>query len=228
MGYFALGVYDSFFTTDYYQENTLGIAFSRNIYEYITIGATTNIYSKKYKKNHYIDDDPFIIENGYSKTALGLDIGTVFHPIENLNIGFVFRDINAPSIALGEGEDSVPRSLVVGSSYNYVHSDAFSIRPTFDFEYILENINSGNQVMYYMGGESWFLDKSIAVRGGYSKNKISFGTGVDFRNLGLEMGSFDIILDYTFNIYTGSLSEGGYAYNMGLIFEFGGEKEEVQ
>lgn len=216
---FGFAVYDSFFNTNYYQENTLGFALGRGFSKYFSLGLTTNIYAKIYKSNQYTENDPYYQQHGKYSIGYGFDVGTLFKPTNRLNIGFVMKNLNKPDMSVGDIEDKLPMEMIIGTSYNFGF-----IQPSFDIEYIFEDIGGEKQLLYHLGVEARLFKDIIAIRGGYRKNTASFGMGLGLTN----MNGLNLALDYTFLAPTGEMKPGGYTHHVGLTFGLGAREKEKE
>jgi hypothetical protein len=86
---------------DLYRETTIGLAYSQSFRHKLVYGLAFNY-------------DFLAIKNGGSAGTLGVDMGILFKPHNNIILGFSSRNVNRPAIA----HDKLPQVFSFGISYH--------------------------------------------------------------------------------------------------------------
>ena len=100
VGIFGISV--SGFGFELYKETTVSLSYSNAVHRTVALGFTL--------RYHRLD-----IERYGSAVALGLDTGILIRPSEKLHVGFVVRNLNAPTIGLAR--ERLPQTYSTGISY---------------------------------------------------------------------------------------------------------------
>ncbi|MBS4014303.1 MAG: hypothetical protein KGZ97_11185 [Bacteroidetes bacterium] len=160
-----------------YNENKVGLAYSRMFGERFSAGVQLNY--------HHLS----IGEDYGSKSSVTVEMGVIYELIENLHIGFHLFNPTRTKIADYDGE-RIPTIMRGGFSYT------FSDRVIFIFE-TEKDINL--EAVYKAGLEYRVIDP-IYLRVGVGTNPMSnsFGFGLEFSNFQLDLSSsYHHILGYS-------------------------------
>ncbi|HHS49680.1 MAG TPA: type IX secretion system membrane protein PorP/SprF [candidate division Zixibacteria bacterium] len=197
-----------------WQETRLTMSYSHNIGNKFSLGVNARLLRNEVVQNNItftpgspappgmsiVDprDDPFF-SDGWDKIGFTGDVGIMFRPDRNLAIGVMAANLNQPDMSFkGVGEHGqIPMTIRAGASY-WIQDD---ILPSMDVQYIMSEVNGGNQIHHYNGIEWWFPGKTMALRGGYNASlggegydptEASFG--FTYRN----KKALDVQVDYAF------------------------------
>ncbi len=143
-------------------------------------------------------DDPFF-NNGWSKMGFTGDVGFMFRPNRKLAIGVMAANLSQPDMSFESvGEDGVvPMTIRAGASY-WVQD---ALLPAMDIQYVMNEVNGGNQIHHYNGVEWWFPGKTMALRGGYNASIGGDGYDPTEASFGFTYRSkkaLDLQIDYAF------------------------------
>ncbi|MCK5832504.1 type IX secretion system membrane protein PorP/SprF [bacterium] len=143
-------------------------------------------------------DDPFF-NDGWSKLGFTGDVGFMYHPNRRLSVGLMAANLTQPDMSFkGVGEDGViPMTVRAGASY-WIQD---ALLPAMDIQYIMDEVNGGNEIHHYNGIEWWFPGKTIALRGGYNASLGGDGYDPTEASFGFTYRSkkaLDLQVDYAF------------------------------
>ena len=182
---------DGYQTEEYYtSENQFSFSFANRMSRYVSLGIGLKIYYYR-------------LFEKVSSTSLGIDIGTMIHLTDDLNLGAVVQDVGSKykwdtSTIYGEqGSSSIERFPLlrkVGVSYSFDdHAELFSVE--------LENSNESTNIIRF-GGEA-DLSEAITVRAGLdhwdTKNPSQAAPTFGF-SLKVSSSPFAPILNYAYVI----------------------------
>jgi hypothetical protein len=217
----------NFHAGNLYSENTCILSYGRTLKDVINYnvyaGASLRILSKQYTANIYTENaidflgnsfgrDP-VFANGYSKTALGVDVGAFFPFNKIYTAGVMIQNINAPDTGLAE-KSILPMDSKVGVCY---HAAEFNVLT--DVEFVNGDMNVSP------GFEKFLLKKQVALRGGFelgSRSLANLTMGASYRFSGFR-------LDYSFQLPLEGIQGTNGTHGMSLVIFFGeaGTIEEV-
>jgi len=194
-----------------WQETRLTISYSHNIGRKFSVGVNGRLLRNEVVKSNitYTDqlvediidprEDPFFADHGWAKMGFTGDIGVMYRPNRKLALGLMAANLTQPDMSFaGIGDKGqVPMTIRAGGSY-WIRD---AILPAMDFQYIMKEVNGGNQIHHYNGVEWWLAGKTIALRSGYNA---SFGAeGYDPTELSFgftyrSKKALDLQVDYGF------------------------------
>jgi hypothetical protein len=183
--------------------------------------------------------DP-VFSGGTSAQALGLDLGVLYTPFPEINVGLNLRNVNQPDLGLSK-KDPVPLVVRLGGSYQKRF-----IKATLDFtrREFLDKIPDHRLLA---GVErTWAFNRSggktrSPLTGGYrvsqeadlGKVSIRGGAGLGNRGfrqidlgLGYEINGF--LIDYVFHIPLGVNTVLGNTHNLSLSYKFGPSPDDQE
>lgn len=197
-----------------WRETRINLSYSREIGDKFSIGVNGRLLRNEIVRgnityteqpgaaeNGIVDPllDRFFARYGWDKMGFTGDVGLMYHPNQKLSIGVMAANLTQPDMSFaGIGEDGkIPMSIRAGASY-WIQD---AILPAMDFQYLMDEVNGGNQVRHYAGLEWWFPGKSLALRSGY--NASFGGEGYDPTELAFgftyrSKKALDLQLDYAF------------------------------
>lgn len=124
-----------------------------------------------------------------SDYGLGFDVGILSTVYKNLQAGMVFRDMVPPEIELGAKSESSPLTLAGGLALNDFYVDD-NVSMTASFE--LEKVEN-RAAKLHTGIELGLMD-TYFMRGGYDRDNVTFGAGLNYRRLKIDYAYK--VLDY--------------------------------
>ncbi len=197
-----------------WQETRVTASFSHNIGRHLSVGVNGRLLRNEVLENnitfsdqpgasdHGIVDprnDPFFAANGWNKMGFTGDVGLMYRPNRQLAVGLMAANLTQPDMSFaGIGETGqIPMSIRAGASY-WIQDQ---ILPAMDIQYLMSEVNGGNQIHHYNGVEWWFTGKMMALRAGY--NASLGGEGYDPTEMAFgftyrSKKALDLQVDYAF------------------------------
>jgi len=167
-----------------YQENMFYASYARRIIEKLTVGISLKIPYRQYGADAYnttygVGDDgqankgqDTTFANGYSKIGVSFDAGVLYELTKNISVGVMLQDFYSTNLALSSTEndstsDRIPFNIKAGVGCKIpklagIDEVVFAA----DVAYRLGG-GLRNDLKCHLGGEAWFMIKSVAVRGGF-------------------------------------------------------------
>ncbi len=184
----------------------------------LSAGLNLKILSKRYGKTIYTENaanldtgvlknacDP-VFKNGYSKTALSIDLGFLYDFSNYHSVAVFFKDINQPDMGF-IAKDRIHQGMKIG----YVYKRK-------DFNMVSDFSIQRGDIKFSNGAEKWFMDKTFAARGGLgigSREYVNLSIG------GTYVYSSIFQFDYSFQYpLKGILSSYG-THQVSLTMRFG-------
>ncbi len=197
-----------------WQETRVTASYSHNIGRHFSIGFNGRLLRNEVLENNItyseqpgavangiVDprNDPFFSDNGWNKMGFTGDVGLMYRPNRKLSVGLMAANVTQPDMsfaAIGES-GQVPMSIRAGGSY-WIQDQ---ILPAMDVQYLMNEVNGGNQIHHYNGLEWWFTGKTMALRAGY--NASLGGEGYDPTEMAFgftyrSKKALDLQVDYAF------------------------------
>ncbi|MGD9643534.1 MAG: conjugal transfer protein TraF [Elusimicrobiales bacterium] len=188
-----------------YSESYYAVSYATSVYRGIGAGVTLKYMRRGYTSDSYTALDP-VFSGGYSKSALGADLGFFYRPRPAYALGLAFRNINKPDLGL-DAADPQPVEVRAGASYQ-VRSSLIDIDAAF----------AGPDYTISAGAEHVF-QRRYALRMGLA-------TGNDSRrsvNLGVG-GRFGLAaFDYSFSLPISGIAGTVGSHRLAFSFRFGAE-----
>lgn len=225
MNYFAYGQpvsdggawalsWANFVANGLYREDTVTLNYAHGLNEMYP-GLEAELFmgaNIKYLRNGYTLDertkgDPVFAEDRFS-SALAVDLGVLAN-FESESVAFSVKNLNEPDIGLLE-TDKIPREYRLGLCYLF--GDIWIMKEALtalDVTYRDKDLN------LHVGGESFFLNKMMALRLGGNTREITFGFGYLF-----DLSDLGIQIDYAF-IFPLEIEETSGSHRMSLLCRFG-------
>jgi len=197
-----------------WQETRFTLSYSHDIGRHFSLGLNGRLLRNEVLQNNIsyseqpgaadngiVDprEDPFFLANGWNKMGFTGDVAMMYRPNRKLAVGLMAANLTQPDMSFaGIGEDGkVPMSIRAGASY-WIQD---MILPAMDVQYVMNEVNGGNQIHHYNGVEWWFTGKTMALRGGY--NASLGGEGYDPTEMAFgftyrSKKALDLQVDYAF------------------------------
>lgn len=157
----------------------------------------------------------FPVDGGTNASGTGVDVGIIIRKIKNIDIGFMYQDVNTRFAWKSAGEDAghaggyedyFPRQLRIGINY---HPEL--IRVVGDYTFVL-----GDETVYdhrVRFGCEYFVYPNVALRAGIDHFSPTLGAGLKYSLLKRN----DAYVDYAFRL--GQRGEG-FSHIFTYIFTF--------
>lgn len=188
--------------TEAYAETSFSVSYATRAWRGLATGLTLKYLRKGYESDSYTAVDP-LFSGGYSKAALGVDLGAHYRLSPKYTFGLLLRNINRPDLGIG-GKDALPAQGRLGAAY-WLRNGVVSLDAGFgeDFELAL--------------GAEYVLHHKYPLRLGLNVNddarrNVSFG-------LGARMASFG--LDYSFTLPIGGVQDISGSHLLAFSMRFG-------
>lgn len=178
-----------------FSETEILLAYGYPLFKFLFVGGAFKVYNQSLA--------------GYSANAAGTDCGLLFEPHENLFLGLNAQDIVSSDLQLNTSKESIPRNFKAGASYLWPLGQSFwGMRTAVDAE------KSENAPVAWHAGAEVSYRNSVFLRGGYDREKVTFGFGLAHQRLGL---------DYAFKPQPEGFSA---SHRFGFSFRFGPSVKE--
>ncbi|PKM98090.1 MAG: hypothetical protein CVU79_04545 [Elusimicrobia bacterium HGW-Elusimicrobia-3] len=188
-----------------YSESYYAVSYATSVYRGIGAGVTLKYMRRGYTSDSYTALDP-VFSGGYSKSALGADLGFFYRPRPAYALGLALRNINKPDLGL-DAADPLPVEVRAGASYQ-VRSSLIDIDAAF----------SGPDYTISAGAEHIF-QRRYALRmglasGNDSRRSVNLGVGGRFG-----LASFD----YSFSLPISGIAGTVGSHRLAFSFRFGAD-----
>lgn len=188
-----------------YAESAYSVSYATHVYRGINAGLSLKYLRRGYVSDAYTAVDP-VFADGYSKGALGADLGFFWRPEPRYAVGMTIKNLNKPDLGLASS-DPLPVEVRAGVSYA-VKSSLLDFDAAFaDSAYTLS------------AGAEYMFQRRYALRMGLS-------AGNDSRrsvNLGLG-GRFGLAeFNYAFSLPIGGIAGTIGSHLLAFSFRFGAE-----
>ena len=192
-----------------YSETSFSVSYATAVYRGVAGGLTLKYLRRGYVSDAYTAVDP-VFGSGYSKSALGADLGFFWRPAPAYGLGFALKNLNRPDLGL-DSADRLPVEFRAGFSYLMRTS-------LLDFDAAF----AGSDYTLSAGAEYSF-QRSYALRmglaaGNDSRRNISMGLGARFG-----LAEFD----YSFVLPIGGISGTMGSHRLAFSFRFGPEADAL-
>jgi tetratricopeptide (TPR) repeat protein len=222
----------NFALTRYYREDTFMFAYGKRISHSqrgasLAAGLNLKVLYKGFQKTLYTENatnldtgqlkggrDP-VFENGYSRTGFSANLGLLYDLDRHHSVALTLNDINQPNMGLAD-RDKIALATKLGYAYR---STNFNMTSDLTFK--------GRDITISAGTEKWFMDKTLAVRGGLGigeREYASLSLGASYRY------SRIFQFDYSFVYPLRGISSFSGSHRCSLTLRFGikGPEEELE
>lgn len=188
-----------------YSESYYAVSYATSVYRGIGAGVTLKYMRRGYTSDSYTALDP-VFSGGYSKSALGADLGFFYRPRPAYALGLALRNINKPDLGL-DAADPQPVEVRAGFSYQ-VRSSLIDLDAAF----------AGPDYTISAGAEHVF-QRRYALRmglasGNDSRRSVNLGVG----------GRFGLAaFDYSFSLPISGIAGTVGSHRLAFSFRFGAE-----
>lgn len=189
-----------------FSESAYSISYSTTVWRGVAAGLSLKYLRRAYTSDAYTAVDPVFTRNGYSKSALGADLGFFYRPAPAYGLGLAFRNLNKPDLGLA-ASDPLPIETRAGFSYQAKTSlfdlDAAFAGPDYNLS----------------GGVEYSLQRRYALRmglsaGNNSRRSVNLGFGARFG-----LAAFD----YAFSLPISGIAGTIGSHRLAFSFRFGAD-----
>ncbi|RKU12058.1 hypothetical protein C6501_11725 [Candidatus Poribacteria bacterium] len=212
--------------SDIYQEQTLRFSYGNTIFKQFGVGVNLKLLGINFDaENEFVTENPYFTQT--SSSALSFDVGLIAKPFNSLNIGISVENLLPANMSISEANtDSVPQNIRVGIVYRLKSIAAMSAQGAAISNLLkstlgtVEVLSRSGEIYTRAGVEIW-VNKAIAIRGGYGMN--SGGNSATIFSLGgsakIPISSTSLQLDYGFQLLTGDLQDNTtQRFSVNLLF----------
>ena len=196
--------------SEIYQEQTVRVSYGNTLFKQLAVGANLKVFGISFDETN-----EFIVENPYfertSNSAVSFDFGVIAKPLQSLSLGVSVENLLPANISIADVDTStVPLNIRAGLAYKLESIAEMSAQGA-----VVSNLLKGslgafevasrNGEIYIRTGIEVWLNRSIAVRGGYGlKNGSDSATTLNFGGSAkIPISSTAIQLDYGFQLLSG-------------------------
>ena len=179
-----------------YSEDTIGISYAHSVGDRWNLGTTAKYLKKAFGSDDYTQNainadtgaslgapDPVFAQNGTSKSAMAFDLGAQYRLTRIYALGFTIMNINAPNMALADGETDKVNSIYKCGLARRTKTSSV------DAEVSMRKFTT-DEFRMNIGGERW-LQSGLGFRGGlgFGQRQYQLTTmGMSYRFGNLEFG----------------------------------------
>ena len=212
--------------SEIYREQTVSISYGTMLFKQLALGVNLKRFGTDFEEtNEFVVENPYFTET--SSSAISLDVGLIAKPFESLSLGASIENLLPADTSISDVEtDPVPLNIRAGLAYSLKSIAEMSAQGA-----AVSNLLKGSlatfevaartgEIYIRTGIEVW-LNKSIAVRGGYGlKNGNNSATTLCFGGSAkLPISSVALQLDYGFQLLSGDFQDNTtQRFSMNLLF----------
>ena len=217
--------------SEIYQEQTVSISYGNAILKQLAIGANLKLFGTAFD-----EANEFVVENPYfgqtSSSAVSFDFGVMAKPFQSLSLGASVENVlpantsTADTSVFDVDPDTVPLNIRAGLAYRLESIAEMSAQGAAVSNLLKGSLGtfevvSRNGAIYIRTGVEVWVNKSIAVRGGYGlKNGSDSATTLSFGGSAkLPIGTVALQLDYGFQLLSGDFQDNiTQRFSINLLF----------
>lgn len=190
-----------------YSETSYSVSYATTVYRGIGAGLTLKYMRRGYVSDAYTALDP-VFAAGYSKAALGADLGFFYRYRTNYAFGLSIKNLNKPDLGLASA-DRLPVEVRAGASYlmraSLLDLDAAFAGPDY-------TISAGAE---YAFQKRYALRLGLAA-GNNSRRNVNLGVG----------GRFGLAaFDYAYTLPLSGIANTAGSHRLAFSFRFGAEAD---
>ena len=196
--------------SDVYHEQTARISYGNALFKQLAIGANLKLFRTSFNEaNEFVAENPYFAQT--SSSAVSFDIGVIAKPFQSLSLGASIENLLPADTSISDEEtDPVPLNIRTGLAYRLESIAEMSAQGAAVSNLLkgslgtFEVASRNGEIHVRTGVEIW-LNKAIAVRGGYGlKNGGNSATTLGFGGSArLPVSSAALQIDYGFQLLSG-------------------------
>ena len=212
--------------SEIYQEQTVSISYGNALFKQLAIGANLKLFGTSFDETN-----EFVAENKYfaqtSSSAVSFDVGVIAKPFQSLSLGASVENLLPADTSISDVEtDPVPLNIRAGLAYRLdaiaeMSAQGAAVSNLLKGSLGTFEIASRNGEIYIRTGIEVWLNKSIAVRGGYGvKNGSNSATTLSFGGSAkLPISSVTLQLDYGLQLLSADFQDNiTQRFSINLLF----------
>ena len=217
--------------SEIYREQTVSISYGNALFKQLAIGANLKLFGTSFDEtNEFVVDNPYFGQT--SSSAVSFDFGVVAKPFQSLSLGASVENVLPANTSIADPSvfdvdpDTVPLNIRAGLAYRLESIAEMSAQGA-----AVSNLLKGSLgtfevaardgAIYIRTGVEVWLNKSIAVRGGYGlKNGSDSATTLSFGGSAkLPISTVALQLDYGFQLLSGDFQNNiTQRFSINLLF----------
>ena len=212
--------------SEIYREQAVRISYGNALFKQLAIGANLKFFGTSFDEaNEFVAENPYFTQT--SSSAVSFDLGVIAKPFQSLSIGASVENLLPANMSISDTHtDSVPLNIRAGLVYRLesiaeMSAQGAAVSNLLKSSLGTVEIASRNGEIYIRTGIEIWLNKAIAVRGGYgAKNGGNSATTLNFGGSAkLPISSTAIQLDYGLQILTGDFQDNTtQRFSVNLLF----------
>ncbi|MDE0013151.1 MAG: hypothetical protein OXU36_18545 [Candidatus Poribacteria bacterium] len=200
--------------SEIYEERVVRISYGNALFKQLAIGANLKLFGTSFdESNEFVAENPYFVQT--SSSATSFDLGVIARPFQSLSIGASVENLLPANMSISETHtDSVPLNIRAGLVYKLesiaeMSAQGEAVSNLLKSSLGTVEIASRNGEIYIRTGIEIWLNRAIAIRGGYSaKNGGNSATTLNFGGSAkLPISSTNFQLDYGLQILTGDFQD---------------------
>lgn len=200
--------------SEVYREQTLRLSYGNALFKQFAIGANLKLFGTSFDAaNEFVAENPYFVDT--SSSAVSFDLGVIAKPFQSLSLGASVENLLPADMSISDTQtDPVPLNIRAGLAYKLASIAEMSAQGA-----AVSNLLSGslgsfevasrNGEIYIRTGIEVWLNKSVAVRGGYGvKSGSSSATTLSFGGSAkLPISGTALQIDYGFQLLSGNFQD---------------------
>ena len=200
--------------SEVYSEQTLRLSYGNALFKQVAIGANLKLFRTSFDEvNEFVAENPYFVNT--SSSAVSFDLGVIARPFQSLSLGASVENLLPADMSISDTQtDTVPLNIRAGLAYRLasiaeISAQGAAVSNLLKGSLASVEVASRNSEIYIRTGMEVWLNKSIAVRGGYGvKNGRSSATTLSFGGSAkLPISGTVLQLDYGFQLLSGSFQD---------------------
>ena len=214
MGAIGAGVGDLTEDSEVYHEQTVRLSYGNALFKQFAIGANLKLFRTSFDAaNEFVAENPYFVTT--SSSAVSFDLGVIAKPVQSLSLGASVENLLPANMSISDTQtDPVPLNIRAGVAYRLASIAEISAQGAAVSNLLRGSLGSfevasRNGEIYIRTGMEVWLNKSIAVRGGYgvksggnSATTLSFGGSAK-----LPISGTALQIDYGFQLLSGDFRD---------------------
>lgn len=212
--------------SEVYREQTLRLSYGNALFEQFAIGANLKLFGTSFDEtNEFVVENPYFVQT--SSSAVSFDFGVIAKPFQSLSLGASVENLLPADVSISDTQtDAVPLNIRAGLAYRLASIAEMSAQGAAVSNLLkgslgsFEIVSRNGEIYIRTGMEIW-LNKSIAVRGGYGvKSGESSATTLSLGGSArLPISDTTLQLDYGFQLLSGSFRDNiTQRFSLNLLF----------
>lgn len=217
--------------SDIYHEQIVRVSYGNALFEQLAIGGNLKFFHTSFNEtNEFVIENPYFAQT--SSSAVSFDLGVIVKPFKSLSLGASVENLLPADMSISDAtvdETSitpVPMNIRVGLAYRLetiaeMSTQGAAVSNLLKGSLGTFEVSSRNDAIYIRTGIEVWLNKSIAVRGGYGlKNGSDSATTLSFGGSAkLPISRTALQIDYGFQLLSGDFQDNiTQRFSVNLLF----------